>query len=90
MDNKHKNKTFFIKLISRDISIGLSVLILYVIVAASIYMILQTESGFYMKQSTNLALYTTKLSTNLNKLIIQSLFIVKYSRLNDKKRLKAT
>ena len=90
MDNKHKNKAFLIKLIPKVISIGLLVLILYVIIAASIYMILQIESGFYIKRSTNLALYTTKLSTNLNKLIMQSSFIIKYSRLNDQKRLKAT
>ncbi|MHB8281693.1 MAG: sensor domain-containing diguanylate cyclase [bacterium] len=90
MNNKHKNKAFLIKLVPKVISIGLLVLILYLIIAASIYMILQTEIGFYVKRSTNLALYTTKLSTNLNKLIMQSSFIIKYSRLNDQKRLKAT
>ena len=71
-------------------SIGLLVIILYLIIAALIYMVLQMEIGFYVKKSTNLALYTTKLSTNLNTLITQSSFIIKYSRLNKQKKLKAT
>jgi diguanylate cyclase (GGDEF)-like protein/PAS domain S-box-containing protein len=94
MDNKRKNEGFFIKfipkLIPKVISIGFLLLILYVIIAASIYMISQMEISFYVKKSSDIALYTTKLSTNLNNLIKQSSFIIKYTKLNDQKKLKAT
>lgn len=67
---------------------GTSVLIFYIIIASSIYAILQTEIGRYVKKSTELALYTTRLSADLNKLIAESSSIIKYSELNDKKKLK--
>ncbi|MHB8232581.1 MAG: sensor domain-containing diguanylate cyclase [bacterium] len=87
-NNKHTKETFLH--MPKVLFIGLSVLILYSIIAASIYFVLQREIGFYVRKSTNLALYTTKLSTDLNKLILQSSLIIKYSKQNDKKRLKIT
>ena len=76
--------------VSKIIFTGLSILILYSIIASFVYAILQIEIDVYVKKSTELALYTTKLSTDLGELIIHSSSIIKYSKLNDKKRLKTS
>ncbi len=76
--------------VSKIIFTGLSILILYSIIASFVYAILQIEIDVYVKKSTELALYTTKLSTDLGELIIDSSSIIKYSKLNDKKRLKTS
>jgi diguanylate cyclase (GGDEF)-like protein/PAS domain S-box-containing protein len=76
--------------VSKIIFTGLSILILYSIIASFVYAILQIEIDLYVKKSTELALYTTKLSTDLGELIIHSSSIIKYSKLNDKKRLKTS
>ena len=76
--------------VSKIIFIGLTILILYSIIASFVYAILQIEIDLYVKKSTDLALYTTKLSTDLSKLTIESSSIIKYSQLNDKKRLKTS
>lgn len=89
MDNNNYTKETFLHM-PKILFIGFSVLILYSIIAASIYFALQREIGFYVRQSANLAIYSTKLSTDLNKLILQSSLIIKYSKQNDKKKLKIT
>ena len=76
--------------VSKIILIGLFILILYSIIASFVYVILQNEIDLYVKKSTDLALYTTKLSTDLNDLIIESASIIKYSKLNDKNKLKTS
>ena len=76
--------------VSKIIFTGLLILILYSIIASLVYVILQNEIDLYVKKSTDLALYTTKLSTDLNDLIIESASIIKYSKSNDKKKLKTS
>ena len=76
--------------VSKIIFTGLLILILYSIIASLVYVILQSEITLYVKKSTDLALYTTKLSTDLNDLIIKSASIIKYSKLNDKNKLKTS
>lgn len=72
---------------SKGIFAGSFILVLYLIIALSVYVILQAEIGHYVKRYTKLAFYTTKLSADLNKLIIESSSIIRYSRLNDKRKL---